>query len=158
MTQLQEQATKVWQTITGAETIATYRQAIMVTWTIIRETAILLWLTLCLVLVVGDWFYTTAVTAGRKTRQWFSSVQQAESDQIASETGKALLTAGQNSVSSIVAQARTQLGLPEKPPVQVDIANAPASTSSTTPSTPTTVSTPASSASTSAPPKSSSDS
>ncbi|WP_204150195.1 hypothetical protein [Leptolyngbya sp. CCY15150] len=118
MKQLKEQAAKVGQTIASAETIHAYRQAIAVTWIIIKETAILLWLTLCLVLVFGDWLYTTAISAGRGARQWFNSLQKTESDQIASETGKALLAVGQSSVSSVIAQARTQLGLPEKPPVQ----------------------------------------
>ncbi|MGB3519253.1 MAG: hypothetical protein WBA43_22575 [Elainellaceae cyanobacterium] len=120
MKQLKEQAAKVGQTIASAETIHAYRQAIAVTWIIIKETAILLWLTLCLVLVFGDWLYTAAIGAGRGARQWFNSLQKTESDQIASETGKALLAVGQSSVSSVIAQARTQLGLPDKSPAQTE--------------------------------------
>jgi hypothetical protein len=114
-TQISSQATKLWQIISAPKTLEAYQQAIAVTWQILKETALLVWLTICLVLVLFDWLGTTAVTTGHNVKNWFNSLKETSSDQIASETGKAILTVGKTGIASTVALAREQLGLPEKP-------------------------------------------
>ena len=124
---IQAQATKFWQSIVSADTINAYTKALHVTWTIIKEAAILLWLVVCLVLVVFDWGYDVATSAGRNTRTWWNGLSKVDSNDIASETGKQLVAASKASLSSTISQARSQLGLPNKP-----AAAEPASKTSTT--------------------------
>ncbi|MEM9213515.1 MAG: hypothetical protein AAGD25_04125 [Cyanobacteria bacterium P01_F01_bin.150] len=157
---IQAQAIKFWQAIVSAETAGAYAKALDVTWTILKEGAILLWLIICLVLVFFDWGYDTATGAGRSVRAWFEGLSQAESTDIASETGKQLVAASKASLSSTISQARTQLGLPDKKgevapntPSSVDSAATPVATVPTSTST----STPASTSTSSASPSSSSE-
>lgn len=114
MEKLKMQAAKLWQLLTASETYGVYQTAIATTWTILKETGLLLWLVICLVLVFGEWFWKTAIGAGRSFRNWFNSLE-GSSDQIASETGKVLLTAGKSSLSSTLALAKTQLGFAVEP-------------------------------------------
>lgn len=109
------QANKVLKTLSDPATASAYQQAGAVTWTLIKETGILLWLVLCLALVAFDWFYNTAVSSGRNFRGWFDNLDQPDTNRIASEAGRALLSAGKNSLNYTIAKARVQVGLPEKP-------------------------------------------
>lgn len=158
---IQAQATKFWQAVVSAETVNAYTKALDVTWTILKEAAILLWLVVCLVLVAFDWSYDTATSAGRNTRNWWDGIsQKGDSSEIATETGKQLVEASKASLFSTISQARSQLGLPDKPkaaeaPIEKATANNGSSkpspvTSSTTPSSTTPASTPASAVSSSA--------
>lgn len=146
--QISSQASKLWQTLSAPTTVDTYRNTITLTWQILKETAILIWLVLCLVLVFFDWIGTVAVLTGRNLRSWFASIQETETDQIASDTGKALIEASKNSISYAISTARTQLGLPEKQPLPPPPAPtpapvpAPASVSVPAPTPTPTVSTP----------------
>lgn len=113
--QLSSQASKLWSLVSAQTTLDIYKQAITVTWQILKETALLIWLAMCLVLVLFDWIGTNSILAGRGLKQWFANLQQSETDQLASDTGKALLTVGKTGIASTIALAREQLGLPEKP-------------------------------------------
>ncbi|HEY9646555.1 MAG TPA: hypothetical protein V6C88_09310 [Chroococcidiopsis sp.] len=115
--QISAQATKLWQVLSASSTLETYKQTITVTWQILKETALLLWLVVCLVLVAYDWIGTTAVLTGRRLKTWYAQLQNANTDQLASQTGQTLLQVGKTSFASTVALAREQLGLPEKPPL-----------------------------------------
>jgi DNA-directed RNA polymerase specialized sigma24 family protein len=112
--QISAQANKLWQTISAQETIATYRQALSLTGAIVRETAILVWLVLCLALVAIDWFWTSSISAGRQFRTWVDGFDKTDTQQFASEAGKALVSASKSSLLFTVSRAREQLGLPEK--------------------------------------------
>lgn len=113
--QIKNQADKLWQTLSAPTTFSTYQQALNLTWSILKETVLLLWLVLCLVLVFFDWFGNTAIALGRRAKTWFDNLQTSETDQIASDTGKALLEVGKTGIASTLSLARAQLGLPEKP-------------------------------------------
>ncbi len=115
--QISAQATKLWQVLSASSTLETYRQTINVTWQILKETALLLWLIVCLVLVAYDWIGTTAVLTGRRLKGWYGQLQSANTDQLASQTGQTLLQVSKTSFASTIALAREQLGLPEKPPL-----------------------------------------
>ena len=112
---IQAQATKFWQSVVSADTIGAYAKAIDVTWTIIKEAAILIWLIICLVLVIFDWGYDVSTKAGQNTRAWWDGMSKTDSNDIAAETGKQLLAASKASLTSTISQARGQLGLPNKP-------------------------------------------
>ncbi|MGI0485214.1 hypothetical protein ACN4EK_07235 [Pantanalinema rosaneae CENA516] len=118
MDRIQAQATKVLQLITSADTFATYQGAVAITWKILVEAALLVWLTVCLVLVVFEWGWQLSVGAGRNARSWWDSTlstTEGSGDRVASEAGKALLTAGKNSLDFTITQAKSQLGLPTEP-------------------------------------------
>jgi hypothetical protein len=144
--QISTQANRLWQILAAPETFDSYRQAIVKTGIIFKETAILLWLTLCLGLVALEAIGAGSVSAGRSFKAWFSRLKEADTDQIATETGKALLSAGKTGLAFTITQARGQLGLSEKPrllePELVSAENkvspipAKASTSPTEPLTP----------------------
>ena len=136
---IQPQLQKLWNVVSKEETRQTYLDTISVTAEIVKETAILGWYFVLLVLVGSD----TLVMFGRKTvhnvRQLVSGLDNSKSmNDIASDTGKALATAGQGAVSSMLSQARTQLGLPERtelelPPLQQKVAEPEPVPVSTTP-------------------------
>ncbi|BAS57454.1 hypothetical protein NIES2135_31810 [Leptolyngbya boryana NIES-2135] len=121
MDKIQAQFAKLWKLLTAPETFDTYKSAVVMTWTIIKETALLVWLVLCLVLVFADWFWKISVGAGRSTRAWFNGLE-GSSEQIASETGRALLNAGKSSLDYTLNQARAQLGfeIPAPAPAKVE--------------------------------------
>lgn len=112
--QISTQATKFWQLVSAPSTANTYQQTIAVTGQLLKEAALLVWLVLCLGLVFFDWVGTTAVTLGGQLRNWVNALGQTSSDQVATNTGKALLSVGKTGIASTIALARNQLGLPEK--------------------------------------------
>jgi hypothetical protein len=114
MDRIKAQAAKFWQLLFAPETAATYQKAITLTGQIFRESGLLIWLTICLVLVLMEWFYQNATQAGQKARAWIDHQQAADAgpDHMASGFGKALLAAGQNSLTYTLGQAKAQLGLP----------------------------------------------
>lgn len=111
---IQAQSAKVWQILTNPETTNTYKNVVTTTWQILKESAVLLWLILCLILVIIDWFWTNSIFAGRRFRVWVDSFEKSDTDHIASEAGKQLLAASKRSVANSISGARTLLGLPEK--------------------------------------------
>lgn len=121
MDKIKTQANRLWQLISNPSTGAAYQQTLALTWSILKETGLLLWLVICLVLVLGDWFWKYSYQAGQNTRTWLSEVQTKTSSETASsgnfwsETGKSLLAAGQTTVDAALNTARGQLGL-EAPP------------------------------------------
>jgi hypothetical protein len=121
MDKIKTQANQLWQLISNPATGATYKQAVGLTWSILKETGLLLWLVVCLVLVLGDWFWKYSYQAGQNTRIWFDELQTKSSSETEnggnfwSETGKSLLAAGQNTFDAALNTARGQLGI-EAPP------------------------------------------
>lgn len=112
MNRIQAQANKLWQLLSTPDTLATYRKTVLLTWEITKETAGLLWLVICLGLVFFDWSWKWSIQAGRSVRGWVNNIDGSKPDQLAGEVGKALISAGKNSVDYTLTQAREQLGLP----------------------------------------------
>lgn len=125
---IQAQAAKFWQSVVSADTVKAYTNAIDVTWTIIKEAGLLIWLVICFVLVIFDWGYDVSTSAGRKTRAWYDGISKVDSNDIASETGKQLVAASKASLFSTISQARSQLGLPDKPKTEPTSTPKPATT------------------------------
>ena len=108
MSRIQAQATKLWQIIKAPETFSTYKSAVTVTWDILRELFLLLWLSLMWVAVLAD----GSISLGRSVRTWLDQQIQANGDRSATDVGQALLSTGSKTLSSVVSQAKQQLGIP----------------------------------------------
>lgn len=142
MDKIKAQANTVSQLLFSSETGATYKKAFVLTWDILRETGILLWLIICLVFVGGEWFYHNSVKLGRKTRFWYDHLGQKETQPESASTtstGQAILNAGQSGVSYLLTQARQQLGIKEPdrslPTAQQQAESQPAAKADTQPPT-----------------------
>jgi hypothetical protein len=109
--QIQAQATKVWKTVSDPATTETYQKTSSVTLLLLKEIAYLFWLIFCLVLVFGEWFWKTAYRSGSNFRSWLNNLEKPTTDRLLSETGKALLSAGQSSVTLALTTAKEQLGM-----------------------------------------------
>jgi len=116
MDKIRVQANTVSQLVFSSETATTYKKALTLTWDIVRETAILIWLVVCLVFVGADWFYRISIQLGSRTRDWYETLGQkgdggSKDAPSMNTTGKALLHAGQSGVTFLLTQARDQLGM-----------------------------------------------
>jgi hypothetical protein len=119
MDKIKQQANTVSQLVFSAETGNTYRKTLILTWDILRETALLVWLVICLVFVGGEWFYRNSVQLGRNTRVWYNGLgEKAEGREAeaAATSGEALLTSVKSGTSFLLSRAREQLGMPEPQP------------------------------------------
>jgi len=142
MNQLKTQIAKVWQLLTAPSTGETYQKTLSLTWTILKETGLLLWLVLCLGLVFGEWIWKTGYKTGWSTRNWINDLEKPSADRLFSETGKSLLEAGKSGAAMVLTTAKEQLGIPVEPTPPKPPAVAPAAGSAPTPA-PTVASTPA---------------
>ena len=115
MTQrIRTQASRFWSTLVGADTLNAYKNALSVTLAILKEGVLLIWLVICLGLVVFDWASAQAIAIGRGARNWYGNLEKNDSSQIAADVKQKLLSASKASVTMTIAQARQQVGLPEK--------------------------------------------
>lgn len=120
MDKIKEQANAVGQLVFSSETGDLYKRTLTRTWDIIRETALLLWLVVCLTVVGGEWFYRTSVGLGRSARDWYTTFSEKSTAtteaQPLGSTGEALLGMVKSSTSNLISQARKQIGLPAPEP------------------------------------------
>lgn len=109
--QLQNQVRVWWQTISSEETFNTYQKTVQVTWSILQETAKLLWLFLCLGLVLFTWVGETAQHSGQQLKTWVNSIPEPKAEHIWSEMSARLSDFSRSTGTALIAQAREQLGL-----------------------------------------------
>ncbi len=109
--QLQNQLNVWWQTVSSEETFNTYQKTIQITWQILQETARLLWLFLCLGLVLFTWIGETTQQSGQQLKTWVDSIPEPKAEHLWSEVSTRLSSVSRSSATSMVAQAREQLGL-----------------------------------------------
>jgi hypothetical protein len=116
---IKTQANKVGELVFAADTGATYQKAFALTWNILRETGVLLWLVICLVFVGGEWFWKNSVSLGRSARDWYEGLQapsSPEESKSAAEMGQSALTALGTGAETLLYKAKTQLGMDVPPP------------------------------------------
>jgi hypothetical protein len=115
---IKTQAGKVSELIFAADTGATYQKTLILTWKILRETGLLLWLILCLVFVGGEWFWKTSIRLGHKTRNWYEELQTptVEESKSATEMGQSALNALSSGAETLLYKAKKQLGIDAEPP------------------------------------------
>ena len=106
-----QQARQVWQVLSAPQTGRAYQTVAVTTWTILKETGMLLWLLVCLVLVTLDWSINGAIAAGRVSRYAVAQASQIRTDTLATDTKQALLMAGKTGLANTLSQARSQLGM-----------------------------------------------
>ncbi len=112
--QISQQASKVSKLLGDPGTISSYKQALTVTIAILKETALLIWLVLCLGLVAIDWFWTNSIAVGRNARTWIEGFETTDKNELPNQLGQSMLLASQSSLNFLVTQAREQIGLPAK--------------------------------------------
>ena len=112
---VQPQLQKLWNVVSSQHTRETYAATIGVTTEIVKETAVLLWYVVLLAVVGADGLVSFGRKSVHNVRLMLSGLDNSKDvKEIAAESGKVLATAGQETISSLLSQARTQLGLPEK--------------------------------------------
>ncbi len=111
--QLQTQMATWWRLITSGETLGTYQKALDLTLAILKETAKLLWLTLCLGLVAFTSFWNGSIWLGRSVRVWVDHVEDPKSSNLLPEAGRTAVALGKTAGLLALWQAREQLGLPQ---------------------------------------------
>lgn len=118
MDRIKEQSNRVSQLVFAPETGDTYKKTLTLTWNILRETGLLVWLVICLVFVGTDWFWNKSIKLGRDARVWYSTLGEkpATSEQSLAEKSQSLLEVGKSGTAYLLAQARQQLGLPQTEP------------------------------------------
>lgn len=119
MDKIKQQANTVSQLVFSPDTGQTYKKTLLLTWNILRETGILIWLVICLVFVGGEWFYRNSVQLGRSARNWYNNLGETEGKseaEAATSTGEALLTSVQSGTAYLLSRARQQLGIPDPEP------------------------------------------
>ncbi len=118
MEKIKGQAGKVGELIFAADTGATYKKTVTLTWSILRETGILLWLIICLVFVGAEWFWQKSILLGLSARGWYEGLQapsEAE-PKSATEIGQSALSAVGTGAETLIYQAKKQLGIEAEPP------------------------------------------
>ncbi|MFG6097608.1 hypothetical protein D0962_10750 [Leptolyngbyaceae cyanobacterium CCMR0082] len=124
MDRVKSQAAVVSQLLFDPKTADTYKSVFVLTGTIIKELALLVWLIICSVFVFFAWFGDIALNSGQKMRAWWDT-QQAEpvdGNQAAAATGQAFLEVSQNGANFLLDKAREQLGLEKiERPAKADV-------------------------------------
>lgn len=118
MEKIKGQAAKVSELIFAADTGETYKKTITLTWAILRETGILLWLAICLIFVGAEWFWQKSVMLGQSTRTWYEGLKEPsdEEPKSATEMGQSALAAVGTGAETLLYQAKKQLGIEAEPP------------------------------------------
>jgi hypothetical protein len=118
MEKIKGQAGKVGELIFAAETGATYKKTITLTWSILRETGVLLWLVVCLVFVGAEWFWQKSILLGQSARAWYEGLQASSETESksATEIGQSALSAVGTGAGTLLYQAKKQLGIDAEPP------------------------------------------
>ncbi|MEO0497575.1 MAG: hypothetical protein AAF141_09425 [Pseudomonadota bacterium] len=119
MEKIKGQAGKVGELIFAADTGTTYKKTIILTWAILRETGVLLWLVICLVFVGAEWFWQKSILLGQSARTWYEGLTEPSDAEpkSATEMGQSALSAVSTGAETLLYQAKKQLGIEAEPPV-----------------------------------------
>lgn len=117
MEKIKSQASKVSELVFAPDTGATYKKTVALTWAILRETGVLLWLVICLAFVGGEWFWKNSIHLGRRARVWYQDFQSPSSDEpkTPTEIGQSAVTALSNGAETLLYNAKKQLGIDAAP-------------------------------------------
>ncbi|MGB7413948.1 MAG: hypothetical protein WA902_07045 [Thermosynechococcaceae cyanobacterium] len=110
---IQDKATEWWQLISGEETAESYKNFFKLTWKILKETALLLWLMLCFVLVAIGWVWNNSSKVTETVSELKGRANQNENSNLMADTAVKLWEASQSGAANAVAKARKRLDLPE---------------------------------------------
>lgn len=113
--QFLSQVNELWTTIASPETRKVYTDVVTLSWQILQRLGQTIWLGICLLLVAIDSIGSSAIATGRKSRTWLTTLQAGDSEPLATVTSQRLLSVGQTGLSQLVANARKNLGLADRP-------------------------------------------
>ncbi|MEO1207995.1 MAG: hypothetical protein AAFX78_00495 [Cyanobacteria bacterium J06638_20] len=118
MDKIKAQSSKVGELIFAAETGAAYQKVLLLTWDILRETGVLLWLIICLVFVGAEWFWQTSIQLGGQARNWYEGLKEPtnEEPKSAGEIGQSIADTLGSGAANLLYQAKQQLGMDATPP------------------------------------------
>ena len=113
MDRIKQQFGRVGELITANDTRVTYAKTLTLTWDILRETGILLWLVICLLFVGGDLFWKMSVSLGLKARTWYESTKEAKASEPKSfsEISQSVASTLGSGTATLLHQAKQQLGI-----------------------------------------------
>ncbi len=119
MDRIKQQSSRVGELITSADTRATYAKTLTLTWDILRETGILLWLVVCLIFVGTDLFWKVSVGLGFKARTWYENTKGSSNEEPKSfgEISKSVAASLGSGTETLLHQARQQLGMEPTAPI-----------------------------------------
>ncbi|NES24242.1 MAG: hypothetical protein F6K41_36350 [Symploca sp. SIO3E6] len=115
MNKIQAQAAKVGKILFSADTWAAYKQAIVLSWNLLKESARLIWLIICLGIFVVAWLWTNSLQVAQELKSWYASVEEPKTDHFLDAAGKELLLAGSTGAALALTHAKNQLGIEEEP-------------------------------------------
>lgn len=110
---IQDKATEWWQLISGEETAESYKNFFKLTWKILAETVLLLWLLLCFVLVAIGWVWNNSSKVTETVSELKGRASQNENSNLMADAAVKLWEASQTGAANAVAKARKRLDLPE---------------------------------------------
>lgn len=118
MEKIKTQASKLGELVFDSDTGATYQKTVTLTWAILRETGVLLWLVICLVFVGAEGFWKKSIALGQSTRGWYEGLKEPseEEPKSATEMGQSALSALGTGAETLLYQAKKQLGMDAEPP------------------------------------------
>ena len=139
----QEIRTKIsdwWQLISAQETIDTYTKFLVLTWKIIKDTAILLGFLILFVFVYTGLAWTQAGQLKQNFKSWREQVNTDADSQWFAEAGKAFWQSTKTLTGDALNSARTQLGM--EPVAQESVPSTPVAPESQTAAQPQTAARP----------------
>jgi hypothetical protein len=112
---ISSQVEKLRQVVLQRDTIESFQQSIGLLFTVLRETALLLWLVLCFSIVALTWLGEKAITSGRSLKIGLTELQENSRGQdpgeLLSNTSRSVLLTSRSAASYLVTQAKQQVGL-----------------------------------------------
>jgi hypothetical protein len=112
---LMEQVDKLRAILFRKDTAATLGQGAGLIFTVLKETAVLLWLALCWCIVAIAWLGNKTTQAGHQAKQQWTTFQESTQDRtpsdIAAETSKTVLNSSKTVMEQIVSTAKKQVGI-----------------------------------------------
>jgi hypothetical protein len=109
------QAEELRKVVLQRDTIVSFQQSTGLLFTVIRETALLLWLVLCFGVVAFTWLSEKAIALGKSVKTGFDDFQENSREQapaeILSNTGKSVLLTSQSAANYLITYARKQVGI-----------------------------------------------
>jgi hypothetical protein len=127
MDKLKKQATTVSNLLFSTDTRQVYTRALTLTWDILRETAVFLWLVVCSVFLLIFWGGNYAKQAGQNVRNWYANLDAEQRKNVFAAAWGSLqqIAGGGSSSRSLVDIAKAQLGISADPPALQAIPPAP---------------------------------
>lgn len=126
MDKLKQKFSTVIALLFSSETRQTYGRAIALTWDILRETTLLLWLLFCSVFLVFFWGANYIQQANQNIKTWYADLDESQRQNVVGTAFASLQNSVGFSLGSSVELAKSQLDITSDPPALPAFPAAPA--------------------------------